>query len=89
MNRIATIAAEILATVNNMTTQDGEFIRIARFLPEITGTRTEIDEALARLVKGDLIALAPESNTKVLTPADERHAYRPSSEALHLIALQV
>lgn len=89
MNRIATIAAEILATVDNMTTEDGEFIRFARFLPEIEGTRTEIDEALARLAKGDLIALAPESNTKMLTPADERHAYRPGSEALHLIALQV
>lgn len=89
MNSIAKIAAEILATVDSMTTEDGEFIRFARFLPEIEGTRSEIDDALARLAKGDLIALAPESNTKVLTAADERHAYRPGSEALHLIALQV
>jgi hypothetical protein len=89
MTSIATIAAEILATVNNMTDGPGDWVRIARFIGEIEGTRAEIDEAFTRLIKGELVVLAPDSNTKVLTDADHRHAYRRGSEALHLIALQV
>lgn len=86
------LQAEITATITNVLANDGEgaghYIRIARFIGELDANRADIEKAFSDLQKAGAIDLAPESNTKVLTLADKRHALRPGSEDLHLVALQ-
>lgn len=86
------LQAEIIATITNVLNRDGEgaghYIRIARFIVELDATREDIVKAFTALQVAEAIDLAPESNTKVLTLADKRHALRIGSEDLHLVALQ-
>jgi hypothetical protein len=86
------LQAEITATIANVLANDGEgvghYIRIARFIGELDATRDDVVKAFVALQKDQVIDLAPESNTKVLTLADKRHALRIGSEDLHLVALQ-
>jgi hypothetical protein len=86
------LQAEITATIANVLVNDGEgvghYIRIARFVAELDAERADIKKAFIALQHAGIIDLAPESNTKVLTLADKRHALRVGSEDLHLVALQ-
>lgn len=86
------LRAEIIATIENVLTNDGigagDYIRVARFVGELDATREDIVSAFRDLYREGVIDLAPESNTKVLKPQDKRHALVLGSEALHLVCLQ-
>lgn len=87
------LQVEIIVTVKNVLTNDGEghghYIRIARFAGELDATPQDIAQAFIDLQRAKLIDLAPESNTKVLRPADHLHAVQLGSDACHLVAFQV
>ncbi|MFD9733485.1 hypothetical protein [Umezawaea sp. NPDC059074] len=66
-----------------------DWIRLARIRPGLNGaTKSEVDEALVKMLKTGTVHLAPDSNRKVLTEADHEAAIRIGNEDLHLIAIE-
>lgn len=65
------------------------WIRLARIRPRLNGAdKSEVDEALVKLMKTGTVHLAPESNTKVLTTEDHAAALRLGGEDLHIVAME-
>lgn len=54
--------------------------------PDTDWTREQIDQALTELMDSQQIHLIPESNQKMLTPADRKAAIWLGGEYLHLLA---
>ena len=65
-----------------------DWVRLARLRPKLDADKTEVDEVLLRMVKAGEAHLAPDSNRKVLTPADHAAAIRVGSEDKHLMAIE-
>jgi hypothetical protein len=65
-----------------------DWVRLARLRPKLDADKAEVDEVLLRLVKAGEAHLAPDSNRKVLTPADHAAAIRVGSEEKHLMAIE-
>lgn len=56
------------------------------FYTDVNWTREQIDQTLTELMDSQQIHLIPESNQKMLTPADREAAIWLGGEYLHLLA---
>lgn len=82
------LMVQITDMVHDMADYTGGWVLISRIIPKLQADRADIVAAFTKLLALDVLALAPESNTKVLTDADKAHALRLGSEDLHLACLQ-
>lgn len=79
----------IRAVYEELAVEPQDWIRLARIRPRLNGTeKSEVDGVLVKMMKNGTVHLAPESNTKVLTPDDHAAAIRVGSEDLHLVAME-
>ncbi|MCX2952703.1 hypothetical protein [Lentzea sp. NEAU-D7] len=79
----------IRSVYEELAVEPQDWIRLARIRPRLNGVeKGEVDEVLVKMSKTGTVHLAPESNTKVLTPEDHAAALRVGSEDLHLVAME-
>ncbi len=79
----------IRAVYEELAVEPQDWIRLARIRPRLNGAeKSDVDDTLVKMMKGGTVHLAPESNTKVLTPDDHAAAIRVGSEDLHLVAME-
>lgn len=85
----AEVEQKIRQVYDELATEPQDWVRIARIRARLDGIgRAEQDKALLQMMSTGFVHLAPESNTKVLTPEDREGALRVGSEDLHLIAIE-
>ncbi|KOV84561.1 hypothetical protein [Nocardia sp. NRRL S-836] len=79
----------IRSVYEELAVEPQDWIRLARIRPRLNGAeKGEVDDALVKMMKTGTVHLAPESNTKVLTPDDHAAALRLGNEDLHLVAME-
>ena len=79
----------IRSVYEDLAVEPQDWIRLARIRPRLNGAeKGEVDDVLVKMMKTGTVHLAPESNTKVLTPEDHAAAVRVGSEDLHLVAME-
>lgn len=82
------IADQIIAAYLDLCETDQDWIRLARIRPLVDADREDVDETLVALMHTQLVHLAPDSNTKVLTKADHEAAIRVGGEDLHILCVE-
>jgi len=72
-----------------LSVKSGDWVRLARIRPQTEGVdREAVDAVLAKMIKTDLVHLAPDSNRKALTGEDHEAAIRIGNEDKHLLAIE-
>lgn len=87
--RAGQLESLIRAVYFDLAARPQEWIRLARIRPMLDGEdKSDVDEALLKMMKEGTAFLAPDSNRKVLTDADHEAAVRVGGEDKHLIVIE-
>lgn len=72
-----------------LSTRPQEWIRLAQLRPKLNGAeKDEVDQTLLRMMKTELVHLAPDSDRQGLTDADHAAAIRIGKEDKHFVLIE-
>ncbi|KQU36410.1 MULTISPECIES: hypothetical protein [unclassified Rhodococcus (in: high G+C Gram-positive bacteria)] len=85
----ADVEQRIRSTYADLAREPGAWVRLSRLRPALSDiSRTDLDEALARLRRAPDASLIPEENQKTLTDEDRAAAVDVGNQQNHLLAIE-
>lgn len=78
----------VVAAYLELSVKDQDWVRLSQLRPLVPADRAQVDEVLAALVRTGLAHVAPESDRRSLTAADDAAGVRVGREVRHLLAIE-
>jgi hypothetical protein len=85
----AVLEGQIDGAYQDLSVKAQDWVHLAQLRPKLNGAgKDEVDRVLLAMTRTGLVHLAPDSDRKALTDADDAAAIRIGSESKHLVAIE-